>query len=118
MTMRSTSRRHLPALDPANEKACESAITITEQQAGIWKVKTASSSFLGAEELKDDVYTAPFLFWRLAKDIFNISPRLVIIWLIYQAWLSFSGSFSLYLANNLLKSVSHFLNGGIGLLRM
>lgn len=112
MTISRNPKKHSQMLESINEKACEPEFTITEEQAGIWKVKTAHSAFLSTEELKDDVRTAPLLFWRLAKDIFNISPQLVILWLSYQAWLSFSGSISLYLANNLLKNVSDFWDGG------
>ncbi|KAH9484595.1 ATP-dependent lipid A-core flippase [Psilocybe cubensis] len=89
-----------------------SNVRIDEFQLGVWRFKIATETGFNPQKYWEDVKVSLPLFFRLAVDVFTISPRLFTIYIVCQIWQGIEDTILLQLSNNLLKTVEAGLVAG------
>ena len=90
---------------PSKEGKEQLRVKIEELQLGVWHVKIASDTAFGIQKQWDDVRAALPLYWRLMKDIFNVSPVLFTVFIACQLLHGIEDSLLMHLSNRLLRNV-------------
>lgn len=105
---------------PSDDKPSHPQFSVKEYVLGVWKLKVAIPSG-GFEALFDTrsytraFYTTAPLLWRLAVDVYQVSPLLMTIYFGTLIWQAVDSPIQMYMNNKLLRAVSCCLSHHSGL---
>jgi hypothetical protein len=81
-------------------------IVIDDVQLGIWRIRVGKTPRWNLRRHFDSITSAYPLFHRLCGDIFSLSPRIFVFFLVCQIWSGVEDAILMHLSSSLLRMVS------------
>jgi hypothetical protein len=81
----------------------DSNIVIEDIQLGIWRIRTGSTPGWNLRHRFDTLASAYPFFQRLCRDIYSLSPRTFVFFLVCQIWAGVEDALSMHLSSSLLR---------------
>ena len=81
-------------------------IVIEDVQLGIWRMRVGNTPGWNIRRNFESITSAYPLFHRLCRDIFSLSPRIFVFFLVCQIWDGVEDAISMHLSSSLLQMVS------------
>ncbi|PPR06482.1 hypothetical protein CVT24_002568 [Panaeolus cyanescens] len=97
------------------ENLAKRDITVSSHLFGVWRLKVAHPNnplAMGSLKYHRDFIQSLPLFLRLARDIYDVSPRLFVIYLAGQVWSGVDETLLMHFSGVLLKTVENGLKTG------
>jgi len=96
--MDSTKEKETLPIDPK--------IVIDDVPLGIWRIRVGNTPGWNLRRCFNTLASAYPLFHRLCRDIFSLSPRVFVFFLVCQIWNGVEEAILMHLSTSLLRMVS------------